>query len=337
MVRRILKVLAIGFGLLLVALAAFVAYAFATWSSRVSFPATPFPEGIVASADPAVIERGRYLVNGPAHCAQCHSGAEREHPEQVLTTPLQGGLEFAMGPIATTWAANLAPDPETGIGRRTDAELARAIRSGVLADGSYSLFMAVSAAKPSDEALVAIVSYLRSLPPVSNPVPKGEWGPLGKVMLTLIAIGPAEGGAPAHVSESDVPSPERGAYLAEQVALCTTCHSAFDMAAMKPTGPKGAGSLPDPSHGTDSDMEFVAPNLTADPSGVAGRLDEEAFVARIRHGRVHVSSIMPWENLGQMTDADLRSIYRYLRALPPVANDLGPTYRKAGWKPGDPA
>ncbi len=193
--------------------------------------------------DPAVIERGRYLVQGPAHCAQCHSGAVREHPEQVLTTPLQGCFEFAMGPIARTWAANLTPDPETGIGRSTDAELARAIRTGVLADGRYSLFMAVSAAKPSDEDLVAILSYLRSVPPVRNPVPAGEWGPLGKVMLALITIAPADGGAPAHVPPSEAPSPEDGAYLADHVALCTACHSEFDMSSMKPMGPLGRDLL----------------------------------------------------------------------------------------------
>jgi len=79
-------------------------------------------------------------------------------------------------------------------------------------------------------------------------------------------------------------------------------------------------------------MEFAAPNLTSDPkTGMTGRLDEEQFVARIRQGRVFPSSKMPWENVSRMTDADLRSIYRYLRSLPPVENDVGPTYRKQGW------
>lgn len=89
MVRRLLKVLEVGFGLVLVALAAFVAYAFATWSSRVSFPATPYPDGILASADPAVIERGRYLLNGPAHCAQRHSGTSAPHGGMTTTDTRQ--------------------------------------------------------------------------------------------------------------------------------------------------------------------------------------------------------------------------------------------------------
>lgn len=47
-------------------------------------------------------------------------------------------------------------------------------------------------------------------------------------------------------------------------------------------GPKAGGSAPDPSHGDDTDMEFVAPNLTAHATGITGELDEEAFLARFR-------------------------------------------------------
>jgi hypothetical protein len=81
-------------------------------------------------------------------------------------------------------------------------------------------------------------------------------------------------------------------------------------------------------------MEFVPPNLTADPSGYTGRVSEDAFVARLRTGRSITSSIMPWESFKIMTDVDLRSIYRYLRSLPPVHNALGPSHRKKGtWPP----
>ena len=42
---------------------------------------------------------------------------------------------------------------------------------------------------------------------------------------------------------------------------------------------------------------------------------------------------MPWENFAEMTDADVRSLYRYLRSLPPVSAVAGPSHRPAGWKP----
>ena len=35
-----------------------------------------------------------------------------------------------------------------------------------------------------------------------------------------------------------------------------------------------------------------------------------------------------------MTESDVRSVYRYLRSLPPVDAELGPTYREIGsWPP----
>jgi cytochrome c553 len=251
-------------------------------------------------------------------------------------TPLTGGLEFAMGPIATTWSANLTPDPETGIGRWSDAELARTIRHGVLPNGQLSLMMSISAAKPSDHDISAILGYLRSLPPLRNEVATGHWGPVGKLMLPMVKLGPHDDPAPAHVARGAEPSVERGRYLSDHVALCTVCHGGFDMATFRPVGPKGAGSAPDPSHGKDADMEFVAPNLTSEPSGRTGQWTEDFFVQRIREGRRYKSSIMPWESFKVADEVDLRSIYRYLKSLPPVSNDLGPSYRKKGWKTGDP-
>lgn len=313
-----------------------VAYAMATADGRLSFPDTPKPS-LVASKDPAIIEQGKYLVYGPAHCAQCHSTDERNHPEKAKTEPLKGGLEFAMGPIATRYAPNLTPHA-SGIGELSDGDLARAIRSGITHSGEWSFLMTLAAAKPSDEDIIAIISYLRSTSPIDHSVKPGEWGPLGKIMATfaLPSLAPEEKSGPKHVPPTEEPSVARGKYLAENVALCTGCHSRFDMSSLKNTGPQGGGSDPDPSHGDDSDMEFVAPNLTSHPTGLTGKLDEEAFVARLKAGRVYPRSIMPWEGFQLMTESDMRSVYRFLKSLPPVDRDPGPSYRKQGWKVGDP-
>ena len=140
-----------------------VAYAYATADARLSAPATPLP-AIVAATDPASIERGRYLVYGPAHCSQCHGAYTRDNPAgNVPGVPLTGGFEFAMGPMGTTYSANLTPDPATGIGSRTDAELARTIRTGVLSDGRISLLMRFSAANLADDPAAARLPQQRSL------------------------------------------------------------------------------------------------------------------------------------------------------------------------------
>jgi mono/diheme cytochrome c family protein len=303
---------------------------------KLAHPEAPLPK-VKASTDPAVIERGRYLVHGPAHCAQCHSTDDRDHPEKVRSTPLHGGLAFPMGPLGTRYGRNLTPDKETGLGALSDAQIARTLRSGVLHDGEISFFMLIAASDLSESDITAVVSYLRSVAPVKRRVPPGEWALFGRVLLTYVfpPLAPRPTPAPKHVAPSAEPSVEQGAYLADQVAVCTSCHTKFDMNTLKPFGPKGGGSLPEPSHGPDSDMEFVAPNLTSHATGVTGRMTEDLFVARLKAGRVIATSIMPWEAFADITETDLRSIYRYLKTLPPADNDVGPSYRKIGWKPGN--
>lgn len=329
------KIFLAGLSFVFVAVGGLVVYAASTATARLQFPDTPKPS-LEASKDPELVERGRYLVHGPAHCAQCHSTDERTDPALIRSTPLRGGLAFAMGPLGTRYARNLTPDPTTGIGSLSDAELARTLRTGVLHDGELSFFMKFAASNLADEDIVAVISYLRSLEPVRHEVPKGEWYLFGKVLLVYAfpRMEPRSSEGPTYVAASDTPSLARGEYLAEHVALCTTCHTAMDPATFEYVGPKAGGSLPDPSHGDDHEMEFVAPNLTSHPTGYTGKVTEDEFVARLRAGRVHTSSIMPWECFADTSEIDLRAIYRYLRSLPPVDHDPGPSYRKAGWKPG---
>ena len=121
--------------------------------------------------------------------------------------------------------------------------------------------------------------------------PSGKWSRPEKGAVPG-SMAPRLDAAPVGVPASPEPSVERGEYLAENVMLCTSCHTAYDPATFAPVGPKGAGAGPEPSHGADADMEYVSPNLTASSVGVTGRLDEDEFVARLRAGRVYTSSIM---------------------------------------------
>lgn len=318
---------------LVVLVAGLVGYAAVTGDGRFAHPSTLAPK-LSASTDPGLIERGRYLVHGPAHCAQCHSTDDLTHLEKIKSSPLQGGLAFKMGPLGTRYARNLTPDPATGIGSIGDEALARTLRTGVMHDGELSFFMRYSASNLADEDIVAVMSYLRSLQPVRHEVLQGYWSLFGKVLITYAFPSPTprpvEG--PRYVPAGDTPSVERGEYLAEHVALCVLCHTATDQTTFVATGPSAGGSLPEPSHGDDTDMEFVAPNLTSHPSGMTGQLSEDDFVERLKGGRAFPSSIMPWESFSAVTDSDLRSIYQYLKSLPPVDRDVGVTYRKKGTK-----
>lgn len=327
-VRTVLLVGVAGAGLLALGVGGTVAWAYATGDARTRLPDAPYPT-IVASTDPAVIEQGRTLVWGAAHCASCH--VQRTDHESLAYTPelpLAGGLELSMGPMGTYTVANLTSDPGTGLGALTDGEIARVIRDGVMPDGRISPWMRYSAARPSDTDLVAILSYLRSLPPVVNEIPPASAPALPLLTLLLPLPEPFVALSPG-VPPSDTPSVERGRYVVENLALCTSCHRTFDMETWKPLGAAGAGGDPIPGHPPQADQEFVPPNLLRG-AGFLSRTDEDGFVDRFRHGRVHAGSPMPWEDFSRMPEADLRSVYRYLASLPPSDQDLGPTVRPLG-------
>ena len=70
-----------------------------------------------------------------------------------------------------------------------------------------------------------------------------------------------------------------------------------------------------------------AANLTPDSTTGIGAWSEETFVKTLRTGK-HLGQEsgrpvlppMPWQTVGQMTDEDLKAVYTYLQALPPVKN-----------------
>jgi hypothetical protein len=68
-----------------------------------------------------------------------------------------------------------------------------------------------------------------------------------------------------------------------------------------------------------------APNLTPDEDTGLGIWTEEMFIGALRTGR-HMGQSrpilppMPWDVYGRLPDEDLKSIYAFLRTLPPVKN-----------------
>lgn len=166
----------------------------------------------------ALIARGEHLVS-TGGCHDCHTplvmgprGPERDrgralsgHPDAMTMPPapaLPEGPWTAVvgatmtawsGPWGTTFTANLTPDPETGLGRWTEADFIATVRTGRrLGKGRPVLPpMPIDVMQQySDEELAAIFAYLQSVPPVVNRVPT----PIEPT--TTAAVAP-EGGATA--------------------------------------------------------------------------------------------------------------------------------------------
>jgi hypothetical protein len=67
---------------------------------------------------------------------------------------------------------------------------------------------------------------------------------------------------------------------------------------------------------------FVTPNLTPNPkTGHIYAWSENVFVARFKNA-VPTASPMPWGNFKNLSEDDLRALYRYLRSLPPATRPM---------------
>jgi hypothetical protein len=68
-------------------------------------------------------------------------------------------------------------------------------------------------------------------------------------------------------------------------------------------------------------------NLTPHPATGIGNWDEALFIQSIRTGKFMGTSRdmlppMPWQEMGKITDDDLKAMFAYLKSLPPIDNEI---------------
>jgi mono/diheme cytochrome c family protein len=107
----------------------------------------------------------------------------------------------------------------------------------------------------SDDDMIAILSYLRSQPPVRKAVPENEWTLMGKMVRTFSPVfKPRSEIHPAATAPAPRVTPERGEYLARYVTNCAGCHTPRDQMTFAATGPEFSGGMemePMPFPGAD--------------------------------------------------------------------------------------
>ena len=122
------------------------------------------PRPDVSQASPeraALVARGRYIFAN-ASCALCHGNDGA------------GGLKVNGGDFGTVFVANLTSDRDTGLGAWSDAEIARAIRSGVGRDGRPLFWQGMPwdhFSNLDEEDVASVIAFLRILPPVARKTP----------------------------------------------------------------------------------------------------------------------------------------------------------------------
>ena len=156
----------------LVALTVAIAAATVARDAKTVAPASK-TKAAPAAAKPtaAVIERGKKLATFGG-CVDCHTpGSLYGAPD--FTRQLSGSELGWSGPWGTSYARNLTPDLETGLGYYKENEIILALKSGKRLDGKPMLppMPWQNIAALSDADMHALVAYLQSLPPVAHQVP----------------------------------------------------------------------------------------------------------------------------------------------------------------------
>lgn len=316
--KRVLLIL-----LVLIVAIAIGAYVFVNKAYNQNYNADYPVKEITINADSAMIAHGKYIALGPAHCAHCHTTMDNiEALERGEEVPMHGGFDFEL-PFGHIYSRNITSDVETGIGGYSDGEVYRMLRHNIRQDGGVCIdFMPFF--NMSEYDVNSIIAYLRTLQPVKKEVPENDLNFMGKAILGLAIKPSMPQGTPPEFVERDSTA-EYGEYLAFSVANCYGCHTNRDLQTGKFIGEPYAGGFKFGPDATTGGWTFQTPNLTPDPeTGVMASWSEEHFIERMRGGRVHMTSPMPWGPFSRLSDSDLKAVYRFLKTVKPVKQDNSP-------------
>jgi cytochrome c len=243
-----------------------------------------------------VIARGDHLVHSVAGCAAdaCHSA------------DLGGGKPIVMGPVGSLSGPNITSN-DLGTAY-SDGELARLVTRGIKKDGRSVCFMPVQDLNwLSDADVVAVISYVRSTKPSDRPSGTSHVGWLGKILdrqgklvLDVAREIAKDGVVPAPAPE---PTAVYGGFIAR---LCKGCHGEH----------LSGGRIP----GAPGD--FAVPlNLTPDATGLKEWTFEDfdrLMKTGVRKNGEKLDPLMPIESWKNFDDTEMRALWAYLRALPPM-------------------
>lgn len=317
--KKVLRYLLIVIGVLAILVGGFAA--FIAFKGIPKYTAENF--SLKVTSTPERVERGKQL--SAMLCNDCHLNSN--------TGKLTGREMAEVSQFGRVYSRNITNDPEHGIGKMTDGQLAFLLRTGIRPDGRFLPIMA-KLQKMSDEDLQSVIAFLRS----DNEWVKADatenidskYSFLTKVLTTVKLIQPM----PFYksVSEPDTTNQVKwGEYVSLYRVECYTCHSA-DFTTddfIHPEKSKrffGGGNkfeMPDGSI-------IHSMNLTMDEETGIGRWTEEEFVKAVKTGIVpngQPAVRPPMKPYAYLTDGEAKAIYAYLKTIPKINNKVERTFK----------
>jgi mono/diheme cytochrome c family protein len=254
--------------------------------------------------DAATIAKGAELA-AIGNCGTCHTA--------------EGGKPFAGGrplsaPFGTIYSTNITPEPDTGIGKWTEAEFVRAMHDGVDREGHdlYPAFPYDHFTKVSDEDVKAIYAFVMTRDPVRAQRPRNDLTFPANFRTSLRAWKALYFRAGRFEPDSTKSTQwNRGAYLAEGLGHCGACHT--------PRNALGAEKLSDAYGGGEAER-WLAPAMNeASPAPVPWTADDVFNYLRYgfdaRHGIAAGPMVDVVRNLARVPEADVRAIAVYMADL----------------------
>ncbi len=280
---------------------------------------TPQALSLKVSSSPERLETGRQL--SAMLCNDCHMDPN--------TGRLTGRKMEEVSQFGTLYSKNITQDPEHGIGKWTDGEIAYLLKTGVTPKGKFLPVMA-KLHRMSDEDLQSIIAFLKSdhawVKADNTRQPESSYSFFAKFLTNIKAI------QPMPFTGQAIPQPDTtnlvkwGEYVSLYRVECYTCHSR-DFATddfinpEKSKGFFGGGNKFEMPGG----QVIYSRNLTMDEETGIGKWSEEDFVRAVKTGIVpggQQSLRPPMKPYSDLSDGEARAIYAYLKTVPKIKNHV---------------
>jgi cytochrome c2 len=269
---------------------------------------------------PARVDNGAKLAS--LLCRSCHYN---ENTGKLTGRKLAEAPQF--GDI---YSRNITKDPDHGIGKWTDGELAYLLRTGVKPDGSYLPPYMPKLVHLSDEDLYSIIAFLRSDNPLVQPdntrQPDSRPSFLTKFLTNAGLMKPFPYPTKAIPQPDTTNMAKWGEYIALGQLDCYTCHS-LDFTKNDYFNPsRSAGFFGGGNELTDPEGKKIKSlNITMDEETGIGKWSEEDFIKAVKYGIVPNNQpalrqpMIPYTNL---TDNEVKAIFAYLKTVPKLHHQV---------------
>lgn len=313
-VKKILRRVGQGLGLLVLLIGGFCAYVALAPVRSYDPPVTP---NIKVDVTQARIRRGETIAQ--LQCILCHADNNNR-----LTGKHLDELPALFGKV---YSRNITQDTEKGIGKWTDGQIIYFLRTGIRPDGTTAFMPQYNLM--ADEDIKSVVAWLRSdrfpVQPSKEEAPPSEYSFAAKLLpWTLIK--------PGEYPKRAIPLPDStqpaavGKYIATAVADCYGCHAADYLNTDTKNPENTEGYFAGGSKFTDKDGKAVlSANLTFDEqTGIGQKYTKEQFIRAVKYGVRPDGSVLryPMTPKLAMSDQEVAAIYEYLKTIPKLHNDV---------------